>query len=193
MCARFFKLVLQNQSLWWGKLGHQVAIFWLKKELSIIHGTLNIFFRNKTFLFVKIEIWNFQHLFDLLFRETCHNFSLFGQLLFPLENVIWMFVWMSWNFEDFTKFYFKQLLKILAFYLDKQKSFIPKKNMKCTMDSSFFSQKMPYCLLTLLVYIALCKITQKTCQIATNIIFISAIINSRIFENVWKYRNIYLL
>ena len=28
---------------------------WLKKELSMVHGTLHIFFRNKTFLFVKIE------------------------------------------------------------------------------------------------------------------------------------------
>ena len=27
--------------------------------------------------------------------------------------------------------------------------------MMCTMDSSFFSQQMPYCLLTLLVYMAL--------------------------------------
>ena len=36
--------------------------------------------------------------------------------------------WMSWNFMSFTKFYFKQVLKISAFYLEKQKSFIPKKN-----------------------------------------------------------------
>ena len=27
-----------------------------EKELSMVHGTLNIFFRNKTFLLVKIEI-----------------------------------------------------------------------------------------------------------------------------------------
>ena len=48
------------------------------------------------------------------------------------------------------------MLKISAIYLDKQKGFIPKKiNLKCTMDSSFFSQKMPYFLLTLLVYMAL--------------------------------------
>ena len=74
------------QSLWWGKLGRQGAICWLKKELSMVHGTLNIFFRNKTFLFVKIEIWNFQHLFDLLFHETSQNFSSFRQLLFPVEK-----------------------------------------------------------------------------------------------------------
>ena len=36
------------------------------------------------------------------------------------------------------------MLKMLAFYLYKQKSFIPKKNwsVPCTMDSSYFSQKM---------------------------------------------------
>ena len=28
----------------------------------------------------------------------------------------------------FTEFYFKQVLKVSAFYLEKQKSFIPKKN-----------------------------------------------------------------
>ena len=38
-----------------------------------------IFFRNKTFLFVKIEIRNFQHLFDFLFHEASQNFSSFRQ------------------------------------------------------------------------------------------------------------------
>ena len=52
------------------------------------------------------------------------------------------------------------MLKISAFYLDKQKSFIPKKNMKCTMDGSFFSQQMPYYLATLLVYMALLQLTK---------------------------------
>ena len=42
----------------------------------MVHGTPHIFFRNKTFLFVKIEI---QHLFDLEFRETLQNFSSFRQ------------------------------------------------------------------------------------------------------------------
>jgi hypothetical protein len=50
-------------------------------------------------------------------------------------------------------------LKISAFYLDKQKSFIPKKilSVPYTMGSSVFSQQMPYCLATLLVYMALVK------------------------------------
>ena len=38
--------------------------------------------------------------------------------------------WSEWVeiLWDFTKFYFKQMLKISAVYLEKQKSFIPKKN-----------------------------------------------------------------
>ena len=48
-------------------------------EISMVHGILHIFFRNNTFLLVKIGSWNFQHLFDLGFRETLQNFSLFRQ------------------------------------------------------------------------------------------------------------------
>ena len=46
---------------------------------SMVQGTLHIFFRNKTFLFVKIESWNFQQLFDLGFCETLKIFSSFRQ------------------------------------------------------------------------------------------------------------------
>ena len=42
----------------------------------------HIFFMNKTFLFLKIQSWNFQHLIDLRFRESSQKFSSFGQLLF---------------------------------------------------------------------------------------------------------------
>ena len=55
------------------------------------------FFQNKTFLFVKIERWNFQHLFD----ETLQNFTSFIQTFrryFCMEGKI---VWMSWNFVRF--------------------------------------------------------------------------------------------
>ena len=38
----------------------------------------NTFFRDKTFLFLKIESWNFQHLIDLGFCESSQNFSSFG-------------------------------------------------------------------------------------------------------------------
>ena len=73
----------------------------LLAEKRVIHGTwyTYYFFKNKTFLFVKIEIWNFHHLFDLLFHETSQNSSSFGQLLFPVEKChLNVFVWMSWNF-----------------------------------------------------------------------------------------------
>ena len=40
------------QSLWWGKLGHQGAICWLKKELSMVHS---IFFLGiKLFCFSRL-------------------------------------------------------------------------------------------------------------------------------------------
>ena len=35
--------------------------------------------------------------------------------------------WLNWNFGGFTKFFFKQMIKVSAFYLEKRKSFIPKK------------------------------------------------------------------
>ena len=53
--------------------------------LAYLETTAN-FFRNKTFLFFKIESWNFQHLFENKFHETSQNFnsfSSFRQFLFP--------------------------------------------------------------------------------------------------------------
>ena len=86
------------------------------------------FFRNKTFLFFKIESWTFQVQFEIKIRETSQNFnslSLFRQLLFnfffyPLYD------WVE-TLWGFTILIFKQTLNIFAFYLEKQKSFIPKK------------------------------------------------------------------
>ena len=49
------------------------------------YGLKNNFFRNKTFLFFKIESWNFQVQFEIKIRETSQNFntfSFFRQLLF---------------------------------------------------------------------------------------------------------------
>ena len=61
------------------------------------------------------------------------------------------------SLQGFTKSKIKEMLKISAFYLEKQKSFIPKKYevYHGTMDSSLFSQQMPYCP----VYMALDKST----------------------------------
>ena len=117
------------------RVARQYAICWLKKELSMVHGTLHIFFRNKTFLFVKIESWNFQQLFDLGFRETLQNFSSFRQTfrwhfcmgnkdLSKLADIFW----------GFTKSLIIKMLKISAFYLDKQKSFVPNATFCVTWD-----------------------------------------------------------
>ena len=83
----------------------------------------------KTFLFFKIESWIFQHLFEIEFRETSQtfnsfrSFSSFRQSLFLFCLAV---VWLSWTFV--MKFFFKQMLKVSVFYLEKQKSFIPKQN-----------------------------------------------------------------
>ena len=64
----------------------------------------NILFRNKTFLFFKIESWNFQHLFENEFRETSQSFNSFRQLLCTFFLLV---VWLSWNFVRFHKFKFQ--------------------------------------------------------------------------------------
>ena len=71
----------------------------------------NIFLRNKTFLFFKIESWKFQFLFEIW-------------LLFSFFLLVF---WLSWHFLRFHEILFEQMLKISVFYLIKQKSFIPKK------------------------------------------------------------------
>ena len=103
------------------KLGQQRAICWNSLGLFRDFGLNYIFFRNKTFLFFKIESWNFQHLFEKEFRETSQNFnsfSSFRNFLFPFFLSV---VLLSW----------KQMLKISAFYLEKQqKKFYSYKNMR---------------------------------------------------------------
>ena len=51
---------------------------WVSKQ-SFFVLILIFFFRNKTFLFFKIESWNFQHLFEKEFHETSQNFNSFRQ------------------------------------------------------------------------------------------------------------------
>ena len=51
---------------------------WLKK----------IFFWNKTFLFIKIESWNFHHLFEKEFRETSQNFNSIRQQIEKMKITI---------------------------------------------------------------------------------------------------------
>ena len=114
--------------------GSTQNLHWKLKQLTPSFGsTLAVrlkihFFKNKTFLFFKIESWNFQNLFEIEFCETSQNFnsfSLFRQLLFSF----FFYRLSDWDeiVGGFTKFFFKQMLKVSAFYLTKQKSFIPKK------------------------------------------------------------------
>ena len=61
------------------------AICWNYLGLFRDYGLDHIFFRNETFLFFKIDNWNFLHLFEKEFRETSQNFnsfSLFRQFFF---------------------------------------------------------------------------------------------------------------
>ena len=61
------------------RVARQYGICWFQKELSWRLGTLHIFSGMKTFLFVKIESWDFQHLFDFEFRETLQKLRSFKQ------------------------------------------------------------------------------------------------------------------
>jgi hypothetical protein len=79
-------------------------------------------------LFFKIGSWNFQVQFVIEFRESSQKFnslSFFRQFLF----FIFFYQLSDWVeiLRGFTKFNFKLNLKVSAFYLGKQKSFIPKK------------------------------------------------------------------
>ena len=103
------------------------------------YGLKNIFFRNKTFLFFKIESWNFQVQFEIKIREISQNFnsfSLFRQLL--LSSFFYRLSDWVEILQGFMKFNFKLNLKVSAFYLEKQKSFIPRKKIK---PSSISKQK----------------------------------------------------
>ena len=98
---------------------HACIMYYLISKPSLKIGSVK-----KTFLFFKIEIWNFQHLFETEIHETWQNFnsfSLFRQLLFSFFLSV---VCLSWNFVRFHDFFFQFQLSILK----NKKSFIPKKN-----------------------------------------------------------------
>ena len=125
---------------------------WVNKQRFLVLILTKIFFRNKTFWFFKIESWNFQNMFEKEFSDISQNlnsfssFSSFRQFLFPyffyqLSN----WVEILWGF---TKFFFKLSLRFSAFYLEKQKSFIPKKNKnqnkKALFTDPIFSEGFGY-------------------------------------------------
>ena len=76
------------------------------------------FFLNKTVLFFQIESWNFQHLFEKEFFKSSQNFNLISQ---PIEKMEIKNFWIRWILWGFTKFFFKQMLKVLVFYLENKK------------------------------------------------------------------------
>ena len=66
---------------------NKVFLFWYWKRLK------KYFFRNKTFLFFKIERWNFQNQFEnLTNRETSQSFNSIRQ---PIEKMEVTIVWIS--------------------------------------------------------------------------------------------------
>ena len=104
------------QNLYW-KLGQQSAICW--NSLSLLETMSS----NKTFLFFKIESWNFHHLFEKEFCEISQNFnsfSSFKQFSFPFFLSV---VWLSWNFVRFHEILFHTIAESFSFLSWKTKKF----------------------------------------------------------------------
>ena len=92
------------------------SIFWI--SLGIFRD-----YSLKTFLFIKIENWNFQHLFEIEFRETSQNFNSIRQLIENMKiTIVWM-SWMSWNFVRFHKILFQTDAESFSFLSWKTKKF----------------------------------------------------------------------
>ena len=87
----------------------------------------NIFSRDKTSSFFKIECWNFQVQFEIGFHETSQNFnsfSFFRELLFsPFLSVVWL----SWNFVRFHEIQFQTEPESFSFLSWKRKVLFLKK------------------------------------------------------------------
>ena len=110
------------------------GIWWLKKELSVVHGTLQMFTGNYTNSSVNTDSF-YANFTNTTFQKeppflTLHEFKVnsftntdffLGTKLFCLSRQIpkTLSIFMI---QDFVKPH-----KISAFYLDKQKSFVPKK------------------------------------------------------------------
>ena len=78
------------------------------------------FFMHKTFLFLKIVSWNFQHLFKKYFTQLT-KFQ-----LIQLIQTIFISIF-SIHFLIELKFCEVSQNSVSAFYIEKQKSFIPRK------------------------------------------------------------------
>ena len=116
----------QSKTFWKIESVNKAFLFWYWQRLK------KIFFRNKTFLFFKIESWNFQVQFEIKIRETSQNFnsfSLFRQLLFS-----WFFIgcliklkFCKVSRNSISKWTWKFQLSILK---NKKVLFLKKKNSK---------------------------------------------------------------
>ena len=86
ICYNFFgvkgKVLNFDRIKTFGKIEtvNKAFLFWNWQRLKIS------FFRNKTFLFFKIESWNFQVQFEIEFRETSQNFNSIRQPIKKDEN-----------------------------------------------------------------------------------------------------------
>ena len=83
---------------------------WVSKKIIfvlILTTATKFIFRNKTFLFLKIESWNFQHLFENEFRETSQNFNSIRQPIETIQITIIWISWMSWHFVRFQEIEFQ--------------------------------------------------------------------------------------
>ena len=111
----------------------------------MVHSILQISFRNKTFLFVKIVIWNFQQLFHIYF------------LLPPIEKCCLNVCLNEPKFWSFHKIFDQTDAENFSFLSWKTKTFYSKNNIKYTMciNNSFFGQQKPYFIVTLQVLMAL--------------------------------------
>ena len=106
------------------KIGTANAICW--NSLGLLRDySLNYiyFFKNKTFLFFKIECWSFQHLFGKEFCETSQNFNSIRQWIQNMEiEIVWM-SWMSWMFVRFHEILFQTDAESFSFLSWKTKKF----------------------------------------------------------------------
>ena len=117
---KWCKLPKSSQNLHW-KLGQLTPSF--GSLLGYLMTTVKKkIFRNKTFLFLKIESWDFQHLFEKEFCETSQNFNSFRQLLFSFFLSV---VWLTWNFVRFHEILLQRDGESFSFLSWKTKSFIP--------------------------------------------------------------------
>ena len=99
------------------------AIFWNHLGIFRNYDLNYILFRNKTFLFFKIESLNFQHLFEKEFRETSQNFNSFSSFRQFLLSFILFVVWLSWNFVRFHEIPFQTDAESFSFLSWKTKKF----------------------------------------------------------------------